>query len=75
MMQREADWKVSQTGIKFCFISSFSLFQIAREIRFYRFSFSVENDYNKRGLTSQPVVRAEIQTSCNFEANICDRSY
>jgi len=32
-------------------------------------------DRNKRGQISRPVVRAEIQTSCNFKANICDCSY
>ena len=38
-------------------------------------SLFVDNDYNKRGQTSRPVVRAEIQTSCHFEGNICYRSY
>ena len=30
---------------------------------------------NKRGQTSRPVVGAEIQTSCNFKANLRDRYY
>ena len=33
------------------------------------------SECNKRGQTSRSVVRAEIQTSCNFKANICDCSY
>ena len=31
----------------------------------------VNNDFHKRWQTSRPVVRAEIQTSCNFKANVC----
>ena len=33
-------------------------------------SVSFHTDCNKRGQTSRPVVGAEIQTSCNFEANV-----
>ena len=29
------------------------------------------NECSKRGQTSRAVVRVEIQTSCNFKANIC----
>ena len=35
----------------------------------------VDLDYNKRGQTSRPVVGAQIQTCCNFEANVRDRYY
>ena len=38
-------------------------------------SVSVHTDCNKRGQTSRPVVGAEIQTSCNFEANLRGRCY
>ena len=34
-------------------------------------SVTVDTDRNKRGQTSRSVVRAQIQTSCNFEANLC----
>ena len=34
------------------------------------FSFFVDTDCNKRGQTFVPAVRTQIQTSCNFEANI-----
>ena len=34
------------------------------------FSVFVDTDCNKRGQTSRPVVRAQIQTSCDFEENI-----
>jgi len=37
------------------------------------FGVSVDTDCNKRGQTSCPVVGAEIQTSCNFEASLPDR--
>ena len=36
------------------------------------FSFFVDTDCNKRGQTFRPVVRAQIQTSCNIEKNICN---
>ena len=36
------------------------------------FSVFVHTNCNKRGQTSRPVVRAQIQTSCNFKANICN---
>ena len=36
---------------------------------------SVDTDCNKRGQTSRSVVGAEIQTNCNSEARLCDRSY
>ena len=39
------------------------------------FSVFVDNDCHKRGQTSCPVVGAEIQTSCNFEAHIFGCSY
>ena len=32
-------------------------------------------DCNKRGQTSRPVIGTEIQTSCNFKANLRDRYY
>ena len=35
----------------------------------------VSVDCDKRGQTSCPVIGAEIQTSCNFEANIYSCSY
>ena len=35
-------------------------------------SVSVDNDCDKRGQTSRPFVATEIQTSCNFEANLRD---
>ena len=38
-------------------------------------SVSVDSDGNKRGQTCRSVVRTEIQTSCNFEANLHDRYY
>ena len=38
-------------------------------------SVSGDNDCNKRGQTSRPVVGTEIQTSCNFKANLRDRYY
>ena len=38
------------------------------------FSISTHSECNKRGQTSRPVVRAEIQTSCNFKAIISDCS-
>ena len=31
--------------------------------------------WTKRGQTSRPVVGTEIQTRCNFKANLCDLSY
>ena len=36
----------------------------------FELSVFVDNDRNKRGQTSRPVIRTQIQTSCNFEANI-----
>ena len=33
------------------------------------------SDCNKRGQTSRPVAGTEIQTSCNFKANLRDRYY
>ena len=39
------------------------------------YSVSVDNDCNKRGQTSRPVVGTEIQTSCNFKANLPDCYY
>ena len=41
---------------------------------YFVLSISAYNECNKRGQTSRPVVRVEIQTSCNFMANICDGS-
>ena len=38
-------------------------------------SVSVDNGCNKRGQTSRLVVRTEIQTCCNFEANLRDSYY
>ena len=38
-------------------------------------SVSRNSDCNKRGQTSRPVVGTEIQTSCNFKANLRDRYY
>ena len=35
----------------------------------------VDNDGHKRGQTSRPVIGAEIQTNCNFEAHIYRCSY
>ena len=42
---------------------------------YFVFSVFVDTDCNKRGKTSRPVARAQIQTSCNFEENIsrCSR--
>ena len=37
--------------------------------------FSMDNDCNKRGQTPRPVVGTEIQTSCNFKANLRDHCY
>ena len=42
---------------------------------YFVWSVSVDSDGNKRGQTSRPFVRTEIQTSCNFEANLHDRYY
>ena len=39
------------------------------------FSVFVDVDCNKRGQTSCPVIEAQIQTSCNFEANVYRCSY
>ena len=39
---------------------------------FVVFSFFVYIDCHKRGQTSRPVAWAQIQTTCNFKANICD---
>ena len=36
---------------------------------------SADSGWDKRGQTSRPVVGAEIQTSCNFEANLRDCYY
>ena len=36
------------------------------------FSVFVHTDCNKRGQTSRSYVRAQIQTSRNFESNICN---
>ena len=36
---------------------------------------SLDNDCNERGQTSRPVVGTEIQTSCNFKANLRDLCY
>ena len=38
-------------------------------------SVCVDTGCNKRGQTSRSVVRTEIQTSCNFKANLHDRYY
>ena len=38
-------------------------------------SVSDDHDSNKRGQTSRPVIGTEIQTSCNFDVNLHDRSY
>ena len=38
---------------------------------FFLFSVFVDIVCHKCGETSRPVVRAQIQTSCNFKANIC----
>ena len=35
-------------------------------------SLLVDNDYHKCGQTSRSVVRAQIQTSCNFKKNLCN---
>ena len=39
---------------------------------FFLFSVFVDIVCHKCGQTSRPVVRAQIQTSCNFKANICN---
>ena len=39
------------------------------------FSVSLDTDCNKRRQTSRPVAGTEIQTSCKFKANLCDRGY
>jgi len=39
------------------------------------FSILVHTDCNKRGQTSRAVAEAKIQTSCNFEANLCDCTF
>ena len=39
------------------------------------FSVLVDIDCNKCGQTSHPVVRAQIQTSCNTEKSICSCNY
>ena len=41
--------------------------------QYFVWSVFVDTDCNKRGPTSRPVVGAEIQTSCNFEAGLLDR--
>ena len=38
-------------------------------------SVCVDTDYYKRGQSSRSVVGSEIQTSCNFKANLYDRYY
>lgn len=38
------------------------------------FSISADSERYRRGHTSPPVVRAEIQTNCNLKAYICDFS-
>ena len=38
-------------------------------------SVSVDNDCNKRGQTSRPVIGTEIRTSCNFKSNLHSRYY
>ena len=35
----------------------------------------MDNDCNKRGQTSRPIVGTEIQTSCNFKTNLCASYY
>ena len=42
---------------------------------YFVWSVSVDTDCNKREQTSRTVVGAEIQTSCNFEANLRHRYY
>ena len=42
---------------------------------YFLWSVCADNDCNKRGQTSRPVVGTEIQTSCNFKANARDRYY
>ena len=42
---------------------------------YFVWSVSFDNGRNKRGQTSSPVVGTEIQTSCYFEENLCDRYY
>ena len=42
---------------------------------FIVWSVCVDADCYKRRQTSRPVVGTEIQTSCNFKANLCDRYY
>ena len=34
-----------------------------------------DDDGHQRGQTSRPVIGAEIQTNCNFEAHLCHCSY
>ena len=41
----------------------------------FLWSVSVDTDCNKRRQTSRSVAGAEIQTSCNFEAHLCDSFY
>ena len=38
-------------------------------------SFFADDDGNKRGQTSRPVVGAEIQRHCNFETHLYHRGY
>ena len=49
--------------------------RIITDSSYFLWSFSVDSGCNKRGQTSRPVVGAEIQTSCNFKANLCDPHY
>ena len=44
-----------------------------QNIFYFDWSLSVDKDCNKRGQTSRPVVGTEIQTSCNFKANLPHR--
>ena len=43
---------------------------ISTSVISYLASFFVDDCFYNRGQTSRPVVRAQIQTSCNFEENI-----
>ena len=43
--------------------------------QYFLWSVCVDTDCNKREQTSRSVVETEIQTSCNFKANLHDRYY
>ena len=74
---------VEPFGLTFLILSLKERKDICRYIRicyfqyhksYFVFSIFVYTDRHKRGQTSRPVIRTQIQTSCNFEANISNCS-